>query len=64
MSKKKDRKQGSIISGERAKKALKVGLSNYLRSTGHTNTFYQYAGSIEFSDDEFAAMLEALKEDK
>ena len=44
------RKQSSIISGKRAKKALKVGLANYLRSTGYNNTFYQYAGSIDFSD--------------
>ena len=64
MSKKKDRKQGSIISGKRAQRALEVGLANYLRSTGYTNTFYKYAGSIDFSDEEFAAMLEALKEDK
>jgi hypothetical protein len=64
MSKKKDRKQGSIISGKGAEDALAVGLDRYLQSVGYTGTFLQHAGSIEFSDDEFAAMLQALKEDK
>ncbi len=64
MSKKNNRKKVLIISGKRAKKALEVGLDNYLQSIGYTSTFLEAAGSIEFSDDEFAAMLQALKEDK
>jgi hypothetical protein len=34
--------------------------------TDHENTtiMSKYAGSIEFSDDEFLAMLQELKEDK
>ncbi len=64
MSKKNNCKKPLIISGKRAQKALKVGLDNYLKSIGYTSTFLQHAGSIEFSDDEFSAMLQALKEDK
>jgi hypothetical protein len=64
MSKKNNRKKLLIISGKRAQKALKMGLDNYLKSIGHTSTFLQHAGSIEFSDDEFAAMLQELREDK
>jgi hypothetical protein len=64
MSKKNNRKKSLTISGNRAKKALEVGLDRYLRSIGHTSTFPQAAGSIDFSDDEFAAMLQALQEDK
>ncbi len=64
MSKEKDRKQGSIISDKRTEDALAVGLDRYLKSVGYTGTFLQHAGSIEFSDEEFAAMLQALKEDK
>jgi hypothetical protein len=64
MSKNNDRKRALIISGKRARKALEVGLDNYLQSIGYTSTFLESAGSIEFSDDEFAAMLQALQEDK
>ena len=64
MSKKNNCKKPLIISGKRAEKALEVGLDSYLKSIGYTGTFLQHAGSIEFSDDEFAAMLQALKEDK
>ena len=64
MSKKNNRKKLLIISGKRAEKALKMGLDRYLKSIGYTSTFLQHAGSIEFTDDEFAAMLQALKEDK
>jgi hypothetical protein len=64
MSKKNNRKKLLIISGKRAEKALKMGLDNYLKSIGYTSTFLQHAGSIEFSDEEFAAMLQELREDK
>jgi hypothetical protein len=64
MSKKNNHKKILTISGKRAQKALEVGLDSYLQSVGYTGTFLQHAGSIEFSDDEFAAMLQALKEDK
>jgi hypothetical protein len=64
MSKKNKRKKNLTISGNRAKKALEVGLDRYLQSIGHTSTFSQAAGSIDFTDDEFAAMLQALAEDK
>ena len=64
MSKKNNRKKILTISGKRAEKALEIGLDNYLKSIGYKSTFLQHAGSIEFTDDEFAAMLQALKEDK
>jgi hypothetical protein len=56
--------QPLVISGNRAKKALSVGLDRYLKSIEHTTNISEHAGSIEFSDDEFSAMLQALKEDK
>ena len=52
------------MSGKQAEDTLAVGLDRYLQSVGYTGTFLQHAGSIEFSDEEFAAMLQALKEDK
>ena len=64
MDKKNDRKKLVTISGKQAEEALSVGLDRYLQSVGYTGTFLKSAGSIEFSDDEFAAMLQALKEDK
>jgi hypothetical protein len=64
MSKKSIKKQLLVISGKRAKKALSVGLDKYLKSIEHTTSISEHAGSIEFSDDEFSAMLQALKEDR
>jgi hypothetical protein len=64
MSKKNNRKKILTIPAKRGEEALEVGLDSYLQSIGYTGTFLQHAGSIEFSDDEFAAMLQALKEDK
>ena len=63
MINKNDREKLLIISGKQAEDALVVGLDRYLQSIGYTGTFLKSAGSIEFSDDEFAAMLQALKED-
>ncbi|WP_181243785.1 hypothetical protein [Chamaesiphon polymorphus] len=54
----------SIISGKEAKKAMSIGLDRYLEMTGHENKLSEYAGSLKFSDDEFDAMLQELKEDK
>jgi hypothetical protein len=64
MSKKISTKKLSIISGKDAKKALSIGLDRYLEMTGHKNKLSKYAGSIKFSNDEFEAMLQELKEDK
>jgi hypothetical protein len=64
MSKKLARKKSLIISGDKAKKALTIGLDRYLESIGHKTNLSEYAGSIEFSDDEFDAMLQELREDK
>jgi hypothetical protein len=64
MSKKSLDKQPLIISGKRAKKALSVGLDKYLKSIEHTAIISEHAGSVEFSDDEFSAMLQALEEDR
>lgn len=64
MSEKLSSKKPLIISGKEAKKALSIGLDRYLEITGHKNKLSEYAGSIKFSDDEFDAMLQELKEDK
>jgi hypothetical protein len=64
MSKKLDHKKPLIISGKKAKKALSVGLGRYVESMGHKTSLSEYAGSIDFSDDEFDAMLQELKEAK
>jgi hypothetical protein len=64
MSKKLDRQKPLIISGKKAKKALAIGLGQYIESTGHKTSLSEYAGSIDFSDDEFEAMLQELKEAK
>jgi hypothetical protein len=64
MSEKIAAKKLSIISGKEAKKALSIGLDRYLETTNHKNKLSEYAGSIEFSDDEFDVMSQELKEDK
>jgi hypothetical protein len=64
MSKKVSSKKPSIISGKEAKKALTIGLDRYLEMTGYKNNLSKYAGSIKFSNEEFDAMLQELKEDK
>lgn len=64
MSKKSPNKQPLIIAGKRVRKTLSVGLDKYLKSIEHTASISKHAGSIEFSDDEFSAMLQALKEDR
>jgi hypothetical protein len=64
MNKKIAAKKLSMISGKEAKKALSIGLDRYLEMTKHENKLSEYAGSIKFSDDEFDAMLQELKEDK
>ena len=64
MSEKIVAKKLSIIAGKEAKKALSIGLDRYLEMTKHKNKLSEYAGSIKFSDDEFDAMLQELKEDK
>jgi hypothetical protein len=49
------------------REAGKSGLKNWLQPTKsikQTATMSKYAGSIEFSNDEFSAMLQALKDDK
>jgi hypothetical protein len=62
MSKKLERKKPLIIAGKKAKKALSIGLGQYVESVGHKTSLSEYAGSIDFSDDEFEAMLQELKE--
>ncbi len=64
MSKKISIKKPLIISGKEAEKALSIGLAKYVEMTGHKNKLSDYAGSIEFSDREFEAMLQELNEDK
>jgi hypothetical protein len=64
MSKKTAGKKPLIISGKKAKKALSIGLGRYVESVGHKTSLSEYAGSIDFSDDEFDAMLQELKEAK
>ena len=64
MSKKIEYKKPLIISGKKAKKALSIGLGRYVESVGHKTSLSEYAGSIDFNDDEFEAMLHQLKEDK
>jgi hypothetical protein len=64
MSKKRVTKQPLLISGKRAEKALAVGLDHYLQSVGYKTAIHEYAGSIDFTDDEFSAMLQELKEDR
>jgi hypothetical protein len=64
MSKKISAKKLSIVSGKEAQKALSIGLDRYLEMNGYENKLSEYAGSIKFSDDEFDAMLQELKEDK
>jgi hypothetical protein len=64
MSKKCAMKQPLLISGNRAKKALAIGLDHYLQSVGYKTAIHEYAGSIDFTDEEFSAMLQELKEDK
>ncbi len=64
MSKKLARKKPLIIAGEKAKRALAIGLDRYVKSIGYKTDLSEYAGSIEFSDDEFDAMVQELKEDK
>jgi hypothetical protein len=64
MSKKLSIKKPLIISGKEAEKALSIGLAKYMELTGHKSKLSDYAGSIEFSDDEFEAMLQELSKDK
>jgi hypothetical protein len=64
MSEKLSSKKPLIISGKEAQKALSIGLDRYLEMTRHENKLSEYAGSIKFSDEEFDAMLQELKEDK
>jgi hypothetical protein len=64
MSKKIAAKKLSIISGKEAKNALSIGLDRYVKTMGYTTNLSEYAGSIKFSNDEFDAMLQELKEDK
>jgi putative addiction module CopG family antidote len=56
--------QQEILAGKYASpdEAIEAAL-NILQSK-QTATMSKYAGSIEFSDDEFSAMLQALKDDK
>ena len=63
MINKNDREKLSTISVKQAEDALAVGLDRYSQRVRYTGTFLKSAGSIEFSDDQFAAMLQALKED-
>lgn len=64
MNKKLSSKKPLIISGKEAQKALSIGLDRYVEMTGNKNKLSEYAGSLKFSDDEFDAMLQELKEDK
>lgn len=64
MSEKLSSKKPLIISGKEARKALSIGLDRYMEMTGYKNKLSEYAGSLKFSDDEFDAMLQELKEDK
>ena len=64
MSEKLSSKKPLIISGKEAKKALSIGLDRYIAISGHKTNLAEYAGSIKFSNDEFDAMLQELKEDK
>jgi hypothetical protein len=57
-------KQPLASSPENAKKKLPIDLERYLEDPENTTIMSKYAGSIEFSDDEFSAMLQELKEDK
>jgi hypothetical protein len=64
MSKKLSSKKPFIISGKEAQKALSIGLDRYVEILGHKTNLADYAGSIKFSNDEFDAMLQELKQDK
>lgn len=64
MNKVSSHKKPLIISGDRAKEAIELGLDRYLQKIGHQSNFASKSGSINFTDEEFAAMLQALKEDK
>jgi hypothetical protein len=64
MNKKLSIKNPLIITGKEAEKALSIGLDKYVEMTGHKSKLSDYAGSIEFSDNEFETMLQELNEDK
>ena len=64
MSKITKNKQPLIISGKRARKALKMGLDKYLQSIGYVSGFHSKDIGIDFTDEEFDAMIQTLKEDK
>jgi hypothetical protein len=57
-------KQPLASSPENAKKNLPIELEPYPTDQESTTIMSKYAGSIKFSDDEFSAMLQELKEDK
>jgi hypothetical protein len=62
MSKKLACKKPLIIADKKAEKALSIGFGRYVEGIGHKTNLSEYAGSIDFSDDEFEAMLQELKE--
>lgn len=72
MSKVSSHKKPLIISGDRATEAIRqsrrstndIGLDLYLKNIGYKSIFAAKSVSIDFTDEEFAQMLQALKEDK
>jgi hypothetical protein len=57
-------KQPLASSPENAKKNLPIELEPYPTDQESTTIMSKYVGSIKFSDDEFSAMLQELKEYK
>ena len=64
MGKVRKRRQPLIISGKQAKKAIRIGLDKYLQSIGYVSGFHCKDIGIDFTDEEFDAMIQTLKEDK
>ena len=64
MSKVSSHKKPLIISGDQAKEAIEIGLDRYLQNIGYKSNFASRSTGIDFTDEEFAEMLQALKEDK
>lgn len=64
MNKNNVTKQPLASSAENAKKKLLINLEYYPEDQENITIMSKYAGSIEFSDNEFSAMLQELKEDK
>ena len=64
MSKVSSHKKPLIISGDQAREEIKIGLDQYLQNIGHKSKFASRPTSIDFTDEELAEMIKALKENK